>query len=202
MRPSFRFNPFGGLTDQEIGQSIVPRACCDAICDWIESGAPGVVELVGPKGRGKTTHLVYLQALYPKHPIFFLSAGPPPEIEAIPAGSLVFIDSIHHLPLGARIRLYRRYRIVLTTHLRRAWEYRLAGVSYRSFSFRGLGEDDLVRIIERRVALALNMSAQDVPALNRNYLRTLLRRYGDDHRGILNQLFDEFQTKSPLWYEQ
>ena len=200
MRPSFHFNPFGGLTDEEIGQSIVPRACCDEICDWIESGAPGIVELAGRKGRGKTTHLVYLHTLYPAYPIFLLRAGAAPEIGKVPAGSLIFIDSIHHLPLATRLRLYRRYRLILTTHLRRAWEYRLAGLPYRSFSFRGLQEEELVRIIQQRVELAA--PAQDAPVLNRPYLRALLRRHGDDLRSIMNHLFDEFPTKSPLWHEQ
>lgn len=200
MQP-FRFNPFGGLTDAEVRRSIVPRACCTEICDWIESGKPGIRELAGPKGRGKTTHLVYLHELFPENPLFLLREKFRPAIGAVPAGSLVFIDSIHHLPLAVRLRLYRRYRIILTTHHRRAWEYLLAGAAFQSFPIRGLDEAYLTQIIQHRIQLALAPQILAEFTLESAYIRSLLRKYGDDVRGIMNHLYDAYYTQQLPWYE-
>lgn len=53
----FHYNPFGGISDSELAQVIIPHAFINKIHHLIHTENKVIIELVGAKGRGKTSHL-------------------------------------------------------------------------------------------------------------------------------------------------
>ena len=151
-----------------------------------------VIELVGAQGRGKTSHLRLISQAFPEAPVYFLhnhSAGHP-LLEDI--GPLVFIDSIHHLNIFQRHKLFKSGKtIVLTTHNRRFLEYQFARIAYRSYAFRGITPDILKTTILNRIKLAAGVLPEGFPTEDLE-VEALIARFGDDYRAILNHLYEQF----------
>ncbi|MEM6633097.1 MAG: hypothetical protein AAF694_25730, partial [Bacteroidota bacterium] len=143
----YHFNPFGGIHEEEIEDIFVPRSFSQKLIRAIQGEQPGIIELVGSKGRGKTTHLRYLHTQFPQYPLFLpKSARDYEEIYAHPA-EILFLDSVHKLTVFQRIQLYRKKRlIILTTHWKRNGEYILARRPFTSYSFRGIDEALLTQV--------------------------------------------------------
>ena len=106
---TFRFNPFGGITSEELNEIIVPKSFIPKIKNLIESPTPMVLELVGKKGRGKTTHLIFLQQLFPQFPIVHFTKNNNTLTDNLFREKIIFLDSIHHLPFQKRIKIYRHF---------------------------------------------------------------------------------------------
>ena len=188
----YHFNPFGGMHDEELEEIFVPRIFTPEIIEKIQGEKTGIIELVGPKGRGKTTHLRYLHELFPSYPIFYPEQRSDyAEISAHPS-EVLFLDSIHRLRLTQRIQLFRKKKLlILTTHWKRWGEYFIAGKSYVSYSFRGIDQQVLTKLLQKRIALATQEESDKIH-LNPGYVQALIARHGDNYRGILNQLYDIF----------
>jgi len=136
---TYHFNPFGGLNTEELEQVFVPRKFSLAIIEDLKNDQIKVIELVGAKGRGKTTHLRWLQQQCPNYPIFLLNHKSTFSAIAASTAPILFVDSVHHLSIRQRIQLYQSTsKIILTTHWRRFLEYKIAGILYKSYSFKGI----------------------------------------------------------------
>ncbi len=192
----FLFNPFGGLSAEEIEQVIVPRFDKEEMLQRILDAKPKIIEFVGKQGRGKTMHLTLLHELLAEYPLVLLSARNNTLDIAALQTPILFIDSIHHLSLRQRIRLYKHVpTIVLTTHHRRALEYAIARKTYQSISFNSIDIDILRQLLISRIQLALPPTDNPIE-LEEAVLQRLLQKYNDDYRGILNYLYDEFQNNT------
>jgi hypothetical protein len=140
----FHFNPFAGVVHEDITEILVPKFNVPSLLRKIQKDDPRIVELVRRKGRGKTTHLLHLQQHLPQYPIFLLNKGACFEEILHHPSPVVFIDSMHHLNIVQRQRIFRQKRVVvLTTHWTKAWEYALAGKPMHRLRFRGLSVDAL-----------------------------------------------------------
>ena len=195
---TYHFNPFGGLNTDELKQVFVPRSFSSAIIEDLKNDQIKIIEFVGAKGRGKTTHLRWLQRQCSSYPIFLLNAKS--DFSTIIAASdapILFVDSVHHLNIRQRVQLYHsKPKIVLTTHRRRFLEYKIADVPHKSYSFKGIGVDSLTAIIRNRIALSSNMPKEEIH-FDQKIIHRLIQEYGDNYRGILNHLYDQFQNENP-----
>ena len=191
----FHYNPFSGVTDDDISDILIPKKEVVDLIDQFQPHNRLVIELVGEKGRGKTTHLRYLhQQLSSEYPLFLLNSNSSFENIIKHPSQIVLVDSIHHLSVFQRQKLYKNKRLVIfTTHHSKKWEGRLAGRKIESIYFKDLDEFLLEKIIIRRLKMAM-LKDNPEPALNRPVLLQLLKKYRDDYRAIMNFLYDEFQT--------
>lgn len=191
---SFRFNPFGGISPDELKNIIVPKSHFEKIKTLIAGSSPTIIELVGKKGRGKTTHLTFLQQYFPEYPILHLSLHNNTFPNEYLENKIVFIDSIHHLSFLKRIEIFKKLdKVILTTHITRFLEYKYARRAYQSFYFKGLEKEVLKTVIENRIRLALTNSDVEKIHINESFLSQLMYKFGDDFRGILNHLYENFE---------
>ena len=107
---------------------------------------------------------------------------------------LLFIDSIHHIPLIRRIKLFKKTNtVIFSTHVSRSLEASIAAKEIMTIHFKGITAERLTKILRQRIQQSLRESNQ-VFDLDQKMVQRLIKRFGDDYRGILNYLFDEFQT--------
>ena len=190
----FNYNPFAGVAREEVGDIIIPRFDIQPIVEKIKSTDSLLIELVGRQGRGKTTHLMYLQQQVTEFPIYYLKDKTDYYGEILnDASDVIFIDSIHHLHIFQRINVFKTKRIVIfTTHYSRKHEYLLARKSYLTIRFRGINKDILKQLVLKRLQQA---SADEINiSINDAELEHLISKYNDNYRAIINSLYDKFQT--------
>lgn len=187
------FNPFGGLMDEEIPAAISINVDLHEIASLLKKKEPIIIEFVGKQGRGKTTHLKFIHQHFATAPLLLTA-----DKQSKKQHSLIFADSIHQFNFRERLAFYKRHQhIVLTTHHSRKWEYALAKKISKTFYFTGIDASKLQVILEKRIRLALrpNKDSNIDQKLNLNslYIQQLIAYFGDDYRGILNFLYDEYQ---------
>ena len=189
----FNYNPFSGLEQHEIQQVLVPQFDIPTIFEKINNSAPLLMEFLGKQGRGKTTHLTHLHQHTPQYPIFLLNASSNYRSILEHPSDVVFIDSIHHIPLFCRIKIYQTKRIVIfTTHWTRKWESFFIKKVFHRIRFSGITEDKLSQIIQNRLKLA-SQNKNVTIQINSLEVKRLIKIYGDDYRAIINHLYDKFQ---------
>lgn len=191
--PELNFNPFGGVNEEELQAVLVPHVGMESILEQIASPQNQVIELVGRKGRGKTSHLRLARQYFPHYPYIGLHRGAKyQEVQKL-EGDVILVDSIHHLKLNQRIHLYKnRKLVVLTTHWPRTIEYWLAKKRYTRYRFRGIQKETLKATIRQRIQLA-QKNKREIVEINEDVLDQLIHRFGDNYRGILNYLYQQVQ---------
>ncbi len=193
---TYLFNPFGGLKEEELEHVFVPVLEIEKLVEIIRNGPPSIIEFVGKMGRGKTTHLIFLQKFFPDTKIQLLEKGELffPETET----GLLFIDSIGEVPFLKRIKLYRdsKVTIVFSTHFSRRAESAFFRKPFFSFRVKGLTSERLKIILEKRIELAASKSYDGVIFTN-EIADFLVNKYNDDLRSILRFLYLKFETESP-----
>lgn len=192
---NFKYNPFGGLSDMEISKVLVPKVNFEEIIFELNQQEHLVVEFLGKKGRGKTSHLKYLNQIHPSSQYFSLNKKKNQFNKIIDCNeSLIIIDSIHHLSLSQRLKIYRaKKKLVISTHTPRMIEYKITKTPYKSFKFKGLKKDELNIILHNRIKLASSISHNI--NLNQNKISQLIKEYKDDYRSILRHLYENFENQ-------
>lgn len=148
--------------------------------------------MVGPKGRGKTTHL---RALHSYLNIGeYISLNHQNKLIDCKEKGIYFIDSIHHLPFSERLRLWRsNSSFVITTHITKSPEFLIGRRKYESIQIGQKSFENLKRIVSKRIAMAAKINPKDV-LLNERHLKELLKKHKTNTRGIINQLYSEFES--------
>lgn len=193
-KSKFNYNPFAGVDREHIEHIIVPQFDIQAVVEKIRAKEELIIELVGKQGRGKTTHLTYLQQHVPEFPIYYQTAETNYYCKILnDTSEVVFIDSIHHLNLFQRNRIFKTKKIVIfTTHYSRKHEYLLARKSSLTIRFKGINKEILKQLVLKRLKHA---STQETNiAVNDTELEHLISKYKDNYRGIVNNLYDKFQS--------
>ncbi|WP_298512826.1 hypothetical protein [uncultured Kordia sp.] len=194
MKENYHFNPFAGVLDHEVNHTIVPRFPISEIVAAIENNQSIAIELIGKQGRGKTTHLIWLQQQLPEYPIFHL--GKNTEITEIlqHASEVVFVDSIHHLNFKERLQLFKAKRVVIyTTHYTRKLSCVLTQKKLKVIRFKGIDIHTLKKIINNRLSLAQKDNQKQEIQVSESELQELIKKYGDNYRGIINKLYENYQ---------
>lgn len=193
MKTFFEYNPFSGIPVGDFADIIVPRHDLDVVVEMIRSKEPLAIELLGRRGRGKTTHLIYLHQKMSKYPLFELSSSSTFSEIIQNKSQVVFVDGIHHLNIFERVKLLKEKKVVIyTTHWSRALECFLARRKMLSLKFKGIDSETLKEIIQKRLSLASNGSFEN-GKISSNEIESLIVKFGDNYRGIINHLFDQYQ---------
>lgn len=168
----------------------------EKLVEIIRNEQPSIIEFVGEKGRGKTTHLTFLQNYFPDTKIQLLEKGELFITET--KTGLLFIDSIGEVPFLKRIKLYRNSKvtIVFTTHFSRRIESAFFRKPFFSFRVKGLTAERLKVILDKRIKLAAVKSYDGVVFTN-EISEFLVKKYNDDLRSILRFLYLKFETENP-----
>lgn len=141
-------------------------------------------------GRGKTTHLLALHALFPDAPYIKLHIDDKP---AIPRAPLVFIDSIEHLGFFKRLQVFTRcQQLVFTTHKDLAWQARCTGLALHNEQV-SISLCQLHQALNKRIEFA-RLSDGVIPEISLDCVKQLKRQYGDDVRAMEAFLYDYFQN--------
>lgn len=153
-----------------------------------------VVQYVGEKGYGKTTHLLRIRESFPECSYLHIPEG---ERRRIPDGQPVLIDEAQRLTWWQRRKLFRQRRaIVLGTHRDFTGELVQAGRKVTTLS--ACAETSVTRlrkIVSRRMEFA-RRSAGPIPTVSDATLKRLLQICGDDIRSMLQILYDQLQQMS------
>jgi hypothetical protein len=109
---NLRRNPFGELLLEERAKLAMVE-----VSRLVEKlRLPGfVVQFIGEKGYGKTTHLLALKEYFPDAPYFHFPENR--KIPPIPSAPVLFLDETQQLPRRLRKRLFRRNSaFAISTH--------------------------------------------------------------------------------------
>lgn len=194
MKKKWAFNPFAGILEDDLEKVIVPKFDVVAIINQIHQSESIAVEFVGRQGRGKTTHLIYLQKQMPQYPIFLLNAKCNFSEILQHEADIVFIDSIHHLNIFNRLKIFKTKKAVIyTTHWSRKIECFLIGKHQKSIKFKGISKETLRVLLNKRLDLAAIDQVADKDKFTDKELNTIIEQFGDNYRGIINHLYEKYQ---------
>ncbi|MEL6925562.1 MAG: hypothetical protein AAFO94_16070 [Bacteroidota bacterium] len=188
------YNPFGGLTNQEMEQVLVPQIDFQSIQQYLKNNIGISIELKAWKGRGKTMHLKMLHRLFDESPIHLLDPNKT-DAKIDDDTRLVFIDSIHRLSLNKRMRLWKnnKINIVFTTHFGKSIEHWITNRRLLSYTVKGINVNDLESLLRSRIALASNYLKPQEVQINQQLLQHIHRKYGNNVRALLNDLYTSYQ---------
>ncbi|MFK8054869.1 MAG: hypothetical protein AB8F78_02015 [Saprospiraceae bacterium] len=193
MNNPFKYNPFSGILAEDLESIIVPKFDSDEVVSRINSAESLAIEFIGRQGRGKSTHLTYLQQQLVDCPIFLLNADSSFRDIVSDKSPVVFVDSIHHLNLLERVKLLKEKRVVIyTTHWPRTLDCYLAKKPKHTIKFKGINKETLTAIINRRLEIA-SFEHAEYERITTNEATTLIKSYGDNYRGIINHLYERYQ---------
>jgi len=189
---NLRRNPFGeldlaawaGLAVVDVDR-LVPRLA-----------RPGfAVQLVGDKGRGKTTHMLAIRRRFPHAPYVHVGEDFRARRPRIPNGHPLLVDEIQRLSPRRRRRVYgRRVSLVLGTHEDFRAELGRAGFDVETVDVGGaLDAARLREILNRRIEAARRGPGR-LPQVTIETAHAMIGRFGDDVRAIQGRMYDLFQS--------
>lgn len=182
-------NPFGELTESErVSLAIV---CVDEVIALLKDPRQ-VVQYIGEKGHGKTTHLLKIREAFPCCGYVHIPEG---ERRPVPDGEPVLIDEAQRLTFWQRKSLFRDRRpLVLGTHRDFQAELQKAGRVVTTIA--ACGHTSLQRlrqIVNDRIEFA-RRGPGPIPSVSDHALKKLLQTREGDIRSMLQVLYDRFQT--------
>jgi len=185
---NLRFNPFGELPLKYRAKlSVIDSAC---FIDHLDKPR-AVLQLLGDKGHGKTTHLLTLKELLPTSGYVHFPEDTRPKI---PSGSPLLLDEAQRIPWWVRRRVFKGMKpLVLGTHRDFSRELTKWGREVWTVQA-GIKTDriQLDKIVRKRIEFA-RRQAGEVPVVTMNTIDKLLDKYGADIRAIERRLYDLFQ---------
>ena len=192
---NLRRNPYGEFSAEERAQLAV-LDLSPAIGHLAEPAADGrgaVVQVLGDKGFGKTTHLLAMSARYPNSSYVYIAEG---ERAKIPdTGEPLLIDEAQRLTALQRMWLFRSARpLVLGTHRDFAIQLRRLGRSVLSLTAnRHTCPERIWQILNERIEFVRRGDGA-IPSVSRNTVQQLFDEYGCDLRSMQHALYDRFQA--------
>ena len=186
---NLRRNPFGELELSSWAELAVVEV--DHLVPRLRE--PGfAVQFMGPKGRGKTTHMLALVRRFPDARYVHVGENERPRI---PHAHPLFVDEIQRVPRRRRRRLFRRpVSLVLGTHEDFRSELVAAGFQVETIGVgSALDAGRLAEILNLRIEAA-RRGPGPVPQLTLKTAQAMIDRFGDDLRAIQGAMYDLFQT--------
>ncbi|MFT5127396.1 MAG: hypothetical protein ACI8W8_000999 [Rhodothermales bacterium] len=186
---NLRHNPFGELEHE----TFVALAVVDVAEFAKLLNRPSVaLQFVGRHGRGKTTRLSVLHALFATAP--YTQVYPDEPVPSFSAAPLHFVDSVDHLATTKRRRLFAcADRIVVTTHVDLSAEFANAGFGVTTIRVEGVSRELLAEIVRRRIVHA-RRGPGPIPSVGNTEIDQLIANFGDDLRTIESVLYERFQS--------
>lgn len=191
---NLRRNPFGEFSAEERAELAV-LDLSSAIAHLATQAADGrgaVVQVLGEKGFGKTTHLLALAAKYPNAAYVYIAEG---ERAKIPdAGEPLLIDEAQRLTGLQRLRLFRSARpLILGTHRDFTGALLRHGRSVLSLTASRHTEPERIwQILNQRIEFVRRGDGK-VPTVSMDTVQQLFAQFGCDLRSMQHSLYDLFQ---------
>ena len=191
---TYYYNPFSVVDLECVEDAIIPQVDMDKIRSILGQTSSCHIQLVGKKGRGKTTHLKWISNHFPEYPIHFLNAkSDTSRLISLPS-DVIFIDSIHHMSFLQRLALFKaKKNVIFTTHVSRKLECALSKKSMHSIPCRGIDRDSLKSLLNRRLELASKGRIGEHDVFTDEQVDGLMKKYKDDYRAMIYHLYDKFQ---------
>lgn len=196
-----RTNPFRTLDAEERATLAVVD-----VDRWVEQirarrgrrTRPLAVQLLGPGGCGKTTHLEAIRRHFPGAPMLAWSAveGWP----VIPSGDPLFVDDAHELPRGGLRRVVAgRRALILATRVDLGPRLARQRLDVRTLQVAPLVTPRRVRRIVRRRLDWARRTPGPLPSVEDRLTERLLSRHGTDLRALLGELYRHIQEHPVPW---
>ena len=191
---NLRRNPFGEFSAEDRTQLAIVDL--KAALDHLHTAAqkrPPVLQVIGEKGFGKTTHLLAIAKLFPDSVYIHIPEGEYATISA--AGEPLLIDEAQRLTLWQRLWLFRSQRtLVLGTHRDFTQHLKWAGRSVLTLdAARHTNPERIEQILNDRIR-SVRRSADPIPTVTSATTKTLFALYGNDLRSIQHHLYEVFQN--------
>jgi hypothetical protein len=188
-RFNLRRNPFGELTREERAELAVVD-----VAPWLDAlrQPSTVVQFIGPKGSGKTTHLLAIERYLPAaRYVYLLEDGP---IPVIPLARPLLIDEAQRLSLRQRKTMFNAGGpLVLGTHEDLSREARRAGLEVVTEHVAAEHTPERLALILNRRIEASRISDATVPRIDIAHARDLMQNPALSIRDIEQSLYDNFQ---------
>ena len=205
-------NPFGELTVEERAELAVVEV--EPLIDWLSASDRAVLQVAGPCGHGKSTHLRALQFAWsartaardrPSY-LYFPEEGDQP---ALPRSRPLLIDEAQRMSWWRRRQMLSAAGpLVLGTHRDMARELIAAGFQVRTIDLsQPMSVERLQCALNRRIAASANQRSTQIERFHPLRLSTtqvvaLQHRFGSNIRLIedyLYELFQNFALKGEPW---
>jgi hypothetical protein len=186
---NLRFNPFGELPLKYRAE----LAIIDTAPLLTHLARPGaVLQLLGDKGRGKTTHLLTIKSCFPDAAYVHFPEGERPPI---PSGSPLLLDEAQRIPWWQRRQLFQfSGPLILGTHRDFTRQLQRLGRDIKTIEAgEGTNAARLELVFQRRIEFA-RRSPGPIPTIPMNTIQQLLAQYGDDLRAMEGHLYERFQS--------
>lgn len=190
---NLRRNPFGEMSSEERTQLAIVDL--DNVMHHLkqatESRRP-VVQLVGEKGFGKTTHLLAIAAMFPRSVYIHIPEG---EHGRIPNdGEPLLVDEAQRLTFWQRTHLFRSDRtLILGTHRDFTRQLRRAGRRVLTLAADRHTNAEHVSVILNARILAVRRMDGPTPRITAATAHRLFHQFGSDIRSIQHSLYEVFQ---------
>ncbi len=190
---NLRWNPFRELPLAEWAQvALVDTA--PFVEQLAESGT--VLQFIGEKGCGKTTHLLAIRACFATSGYVHIPEG---ERRPVPPGTPVLIDEAQRLTIRQRYQVFRTpIPLVLGTH--RDFQRALQRAGRRVRTIRVADQTTPTRVhrmIHARIEAARRQPGK-LPDVSLATVEQLMLKHGPNIRAIVHSLYDAFQTLSSI----
>ena len=185
---NLRFNPFGELPLKHRAELAVIEMA--PLLEHL-SQPQAVLQLIGDKGRGKTTHLLALKECFP-------GAGyvhfPEDERPPVPDGDPLILDEAQRIPWWQRRQLFQRpVPLILGTHRDFTRQLQRVGRDVKTvMAGDKTDRQRLNKILCQRIEFA-RRDPGPLPTVPLATIDKLLDQHGDDIRAIEGHLYDLFQ---------
>lgn len=191
---NLRRNPFGEFSAEDRTQLAVVDLA-NAL-DHLQQSAqkrPPVLQVIGEKGFGKTTHLLAIAKHFPDAVYIHIPEG---EHVTVPnTGEPLLIDEAQRLTLWQRLWLFRSRRsLVLGTHRDFTQQLKRAGRSVLTMNAaRHTTPERIEQILNDRIK-SVRRNSDSIPTVTSATARTMFALYGNDLRSIQHHLYEVFQS--------
>lgn len=184
-------NPFGELTPAERVQVAVVD-----LTPWLSQLADPTfaLQVLGEKGRGKTTHLLALHACCPDASYRHIDEGERVTVRQIPPGNPTFVDECQRLSAWNRRKLFRRpHALVIGSHQDHRVQLERAGRRVETLRPADrICPEAVLAMLQARVEMA-RRAPGPIPTLGLSTARRLTSLFGTDVRAMEHHLYEIFQ---------
>ena len=185
---NLRFNPFGELPLKYRAQLAV----IDTAPLLEHLARPrAVLQLIGEKGHGKTTHLLALKDCFSAAGYVHFPEGKRPPV---PEGNPLILDEAQRIPWWQRRQLFQRpVPLILGTHRDFTRQLQRMGRDVKTVQAGDKTDrQQLDKLVRQRIEFA-RRDPGPVPTVPLATIDQLLDQHGDDIRAIEGHLYDLFQ---------
>jgi len=186
---NLRRNPFGELTAAERTRLAIVE--CDAALQHLKSPR-SVIQVVGERGYGKTTHLLALAAQFAENAYVHIPEG---QRAAIPAqGEPLLIDEAQRMTFVQQWKTFRsQRRLVLGTHSDFEPALRRAGRQVLTIAADQFTDATRVQNLLNARIESVRRDAGSIPQISQGTAAELFKQYGSDIRSIEHSMYLTFQ---------